>query len=192
MAEMEITREDVAGRAKVHKLAVDDPKGAVALALRIKHPWYRCQALSCAAEQMAGSERQKWLLKALEVAREQSEANRIVTVSSWPIRVLGGSSPSIAAQHVAELVGLAETEPHTLRRAHALQALAFSVADHPGLLELVVPTLVEALLSGHGWRIDRCIRDTFEMVRRARPDLLRGVALHHKPNRQQKRLLESI
>ena len=173
-------------------MAPDDPKGAAAIARRIKHPWYRCQALAYAAECSRDAERARLLQESVQAAQAQDEPNRVVTVAGWPVRVLAETSPAQAADLIRQLVGIAETEPHHLRRANALQALAFSVANRPELLKLIVPALAAALLSGSGWRIGRIIRHTFELVRATHPELLRSLALHHKANRQQQRLLASI
>ncbi|WP_057917451.1 hypothetical protein [Lysobacter antibioticus] len=192
MSEMEITREDVAGRARAGKLAPLDIGRSLETARGIKHPWYRCQALATTAEYMTGRDQERVLSESLAAAHEQDETNRVVTVSSWPIRVLAKIRPELAAKYVEDLVALAETEPHNLRRSHALQSLAYSVSGHPGLLGRVVPALVESLIGGHGPRIDRCIRDTFELVLSARRDLAWTVAMHHKPNNLQSRLLAAI
>lgn len=40
--------------------------------------------------------------------------------------------------------------------------------------------------------MDRVIRDTFGLVRTTNPELLYTLALHHKANRQQEKLLASI
>lgn len=192
MSEMEITREDVAGRARAGKLAPLDIDRSLQTARGIKHPWYRCQALATAAEHMAGRDQERVVLESLAAGHEQDEVNRVVTVSSWPIRVLAKVRPELAAKHVEDLVALAETEPHNLRRSHALQSLAYAVSGHPELLGRVVPALVGALVGGHGPRIDRCIRDTFELVLSVSSDLARTVAMHHKPNNQRSRLLAAI
>lgn len=192
MSEMEITREDVAGRTRVGKLAPLDTGRALKAAHAIKHPWYRCQALSMAAEYMTGPDQRRVLMSALAAAQELGEVNRIVSVSSWPIRELVAADSGSAGKYVVALVALAETEPHNLRRAHALQALALAVSSCPDLLGCVVPALVTALIGGHGTRIDRCIRDTFELVQSVRPDLAWSVAMHHKPGNQQSRLLARI
>lgn len=189
---MEITASDVRGRAQVDRLAASDPKAALKLANTIAHAWYRCQSITAAAEQLRGKEQLTALSAALAAAKEQSEPNRVVSVASWPVKVLAKVNPDKAAQWVAELVAFAETEPHNLRRAHALQRLAFVTSPYPGLLSLVVPALAEALLGGRGPRIDRVIRDTYELVRSTHPHLLRPLALHHKANRQQQRLLASL
>ena len=192
MWKTDITPGDVRGRSQVSALAPKDPRAALELAHRIKHPWYRCQSLAAVAEFLRGKEQLVALNAALAAAREQGEPNRIVTVASWPIRVLARVAPANAEACLAGLVATAESEPHNLRRAHALQALARAVSPHPSLLEKVVPALVEALLGGHGPRIDRVIRDTFELVRSARPELLRSLALHHKANQQQRKLLATL
>lgn len=192
MSELEITRDDVGGRARVWKMAPNDPKAVAIAAHRIRHPWYRCQALTRAAEFSNGPRRSALLDSAFEAAREQREPNRIVTVSSWPIRVLAGFSPERTAELIGDLVKIAETEPHNLRRAHALQMLAFSISSQPELLRLIVPAMVATVLGGGGYRMDRVIRDIFEMVRASNPELLGALALHHKPGNQQKKLLDSI
>ena len=192
MGEHSISREDVVGRSRVDATAADDPKLALKIARAIKHPWYRCQALTTVAENVRGKQRQDLLLAALKAAQEQAETNRIVTVSSWPLRVLANSNPEIAEAHLDRLLELAEHEPHNLRRAHALQALAFALSTNTTLLSKVVPVLAEAIIGGGGWRIDRCIRDTFELVRLTNPELLPALAHHHKPNRLQERLLATI
>ena len=186
---MEITASDVRDRAKVDRLAATDPKAALKLANTIAHAWYRCQSITAAAEQLRGREQLDALSAALAAAKEQIEPNRVVTVASWPVRVLAKVDPNRAAQWVPELVAIAETEPHNLRRSHALQSLAFVTSPYPEILKLVIPALVDALLGGRGPRIDRVIRDTFELVRTTHPQLLQPLALHHKANAQQQRLL---
>ena len=192
MSEMEIKREDVAGRARAGKLAPLDIGRSLETARAIRHPWYRCQALATTAEHMTGRDQERVLLESLAAAHEQGEINRVVTVSFWPIRVLAKVRPELAAKHVEGLLALAETEPHNLRRSHALQALAVAVSGYPDLLGSVVPALVAALIGGHGPRIDRCIRDNFVLIVQARPDLAWSVASHHKANRQQSLLLARI
>ena len=192
MCESSISRSDVQGRSRVWELAPIDPDGAAVLARKIKHPWYRCQALARVAECSRGPRRSQLLAASILAAQEQSEPNRVVTVSSWPARVLAGSAPTEALSLVRQLVGTAELEVHNLRRAHALQALGASVADYRDLLGLVVPALVRAILGGGGPRMDRVIRETFELVRTTNPELLQSLALHHKVNAKQQMLLASL
>ncbi|WP_242108912.1 hypothetical protein [Luteimonas aquatica] len=158
----------------------------------IPHAWYRCQALTAAAEQLGGKEQMAALSAAFAAAKEQSEPNRVVTVACWPVRVLAAVKPQLATEWISELLIVAETEHHNLRRSHALQSLAFVTLPYPKLVKIVTPALVEALLGGHGPRIDRVIRDTFEIVRSTHPQLLRSLALHHKAGRQQQKLLAAI
>ncbi|MCC5086614.1 hypothetical protein [Xanthomonas campestris] len=115
-----------------------------------------------------------------------------MTVASWPVAAMAEGSPAPAADVIRQLLGIAETEPHNLRRAHALQALARRVSYLPELLGLIVPALAAAILGGGGPRMDRVIRDTFELVRTTNPELLYSLALHHKANQQQQKLFASI
>lgn len=186
---MDAVGRGVRARSQVDRLAITDPNAALKLASSIDHSWYRCQSLVAVAEQLHGKAQTDALSAALAAAREQFEPNRVVTVASWPVRILARIDPDAAAQQLTELVAIAATEPHNLRRAHALQRLAFVVSQYPSLLRLVVPALSEALLGGYGSRIDRVIRDTFNVVRLTHPELLRPLALHHKSNQQQQKLL---
>jgi len=189
---MEVSASDVRGRAQVSRLAATDPKAALKLACTINHAWYRCQSLTAAAEQLRGKEQLAALSKAFAAAKEQSEPNRVVTVASWPVGALAKVKPQLAAEWAAELMTIADTEPHNLRRAHALQTLAFKTSPYPEVLGLVTPALAATLFGGHGPRIDRVIRDTFELVRSTHPHLLRDLARHHKANQQQQKLLASL
>lgn len=169
-----------------------DPKAALRVACTIPHAWYRCQSLTAAAVELRGKEQLAALFKAFAAAKEQDEPNRVVTVAGWPVGALAKVDPQLAAEWTSELLTIAETEPHNLRRAHALQALAFTASPHSGLLQMVVPALAKTLLGGRGPRIDRVIRDTFALVRATHPHMLRDLAMHHKANRQQQKLLASI
>ena len=188
----DITKEDVVGRSRVNKLAATDTELAAKTAHSIKHPWYRCQSLSMVAEHINGKRKEKLLLEALEVAKEQSDINRIVTVSAWPMRHLVEVSPDIAKHHIEALVELANREPHTLRRAHALSSLALSVSKSKDHLKLIVPSLVKALLNGHGWRIERIIRSSIPLVQAVQPISIDALLNHHSDNRKKRQLYNEL
>src|ERR1043165_7689554 len=125
---MEITRDDVQGRARATALAETDADAAADAAYRIRHPWYRCQALTAAAEAQQDKLRAMRLIDdAFRAAKEQDEINRIVTVACWPLRVCVRLASEIADAALAELLVTASREPHTLRRGDALHALLFAV-----------------------------------------------------------------
>src|SRR3954463_1419363 len=76
-------------RDRVAVLARTNPAEALELARTIKDPWFRCQALSLAAEH--GPDRhsqQRAIGEAFAAASELREPNRVVTVSSWPVKAL--------------------------------------------------------------------------------------------------------
>jgi hypothetical protein len=180
MADASITRDDVLGRSLSDKLSLTDPQKALKVARAIRHPWYRCQALSKVAEHWGTKAQRLGLLEeALAAAKEQREINRIVTVSAWPLGVMVGIEPDTVRDHLNRLVNLAIGEGHTLRRADALYAVARAIRDNPSLLEAVVPALMEALLNGRGWRIDRLIRLTVEIIKSSMPEVADKLMEHH-------------
>ena len=187
-----ITAADVRGRAMVIGTAPHDPDAAAKMAARIAHPWYRCQALTISAEHCTGPKRRRLVEAALAAAFEQEEPNRIVSVAFWPLRVLVADAVDGVEAKVRELLEVAGREPHNLRRAHALQRLICAVESNRDCLELVVPPLVAALVGGHGPRIERVIRDTFEQTRRARPDLAFQAAMHHKAGAKRDAMLGAL
>lgn len=188
MHAVSITREVLKGRSLV---VWNAPQPAISAneAHQIVDPWFRCQVLASCAEGLSSDERLPLIDAALTAARELDSPNRIVSVAAWPIRVVAGTAPDRCADEIRQLVAIAETEPHHLRRADALQLLAASTAEYPPLLALVVPALVEALLGGRGTRIDRCIDDTFDLVAMTHPELLPALALHHRGGEPRTRLL---
>ena len=128
------------------------------------------------------------LNEALQSAEEQTEINRVVTVARWPLRVMVSVDVDAVALHLRRFVKLAYREPHTLRRADALFSIASSVSDKPELLILVTPALVETLLQSYGWRTDRLIEWSVDMIRTVMPKALGGLAAHHRPGSKKQRL----
>lgn len=189
MVDSTITRADVAGRAHVGAVVLTEPDKALRIARAIRHPWYRCQSLSMVAEHWGtDAQRMALLNEALQSAEEQSEINRVVTVASWPLRVMVSIDASAAALHLKRFVELASQERHTLRRADALYSIASCVSDKAELLILVAPALVEALLQSYGWRADRLIEWSVDMVRVVMPEALGGLVAHHRPGGKKRRL----
>lgn len=193
MVDSTITKEDVAGRARVRKLVLTEPHEALKVARAIRHPWYRCQSLSIVAEHWGNAAQRKHVLvEALRSAEEQTQINRIVTVASWPLRVMTSIDVDAVPQHLGRFVELANQEPHSLRRADSLFALAISVSGRSELLVLVIPSLVDALLLSYGWRTDRLIEHSLQMVRTVMPEALGPLVARHRPGSKKRRLEESL
>jgi hypothetical protein len=190
---VEITPQDVQGRARVSKLAETDARSAAETAYAIRHPWYRCQALTAAAEvELESSKALKLVDDAFSAAREQDEINRIVTVASWPLKLCVRLAPERAAAALRELVAMAAGEPHTLRRSDALHSLLFAVKDTPKLKALVLPPLVEAISQSRGWRIERIIADVAPLAKDDYPEYVSRLLGAHRENREKRKLLEEL
>ena len=193
MVDPSIATEDVAGRARVQKLVLTAPSEALKIARAIRHPWYRCQALSMVAEHWGNAaQRKDVLMESLRSADEQTQINRIVTVASWPLRVMTSIDIDAAPEHLGRFVELANQEPHSLRRADALFALANAVSEGAELLILVVPSLVDALLLSYGWKTDRLIVWSLPMVATVMPEALAPLVARHRPGSKKKRLEDSL
>src|SRR5712691_9608674 len=168
---MDITPQDVQGRAQATKLAATERAAEVAYAIR--HPWYRCQALTSAAEAEPNRARAMNLIgDAFRAAQEQDEINRIVTVASGPLKICTRLSPETAEVKVRELIELASKEPHTLRRSDALHAIVSAVKGTPALRAQVLPSLVDSLTLGRGWRIERLIADVALVAKHDHPEFI--------------------
>ena len=117
-------------RHRVAAIATTKPLEALELAKQIADPWFRCQALSIAAAHARDQRtRNSAIDEALRVANELREPNRVVTVSSWPLKalVLAGQMSRVSSE-VERLLRLIATEPSPVRRADALRFLLGAVS----------------------------------------------------------------
>ena len=112
-------------RDRVAAIARTAPREALALARSIKDPWFRCQALSIAAVHTSDARsRKSALADAFAAANQLGEANRVVTVSSWPVKALALTGQmSTVSSEVARLLHLISVESSPVRRADALRYL---------------------------------------------------------------------
>jgi hypothetical protein len=155
---MRITSADVEGRREAQALARTDVRRAFAVARAIRHPWYRCQALSSVAETMpATRERDAVLARAVDAAFEQSEPNRIATVGSWPLRVMVRLGDADANRLVAKLVAVLEEEPHGLRRLDGLAAVLAPLLPFEELRANAWRPFLAAAQLSTGWRTERIV-----------------------------------
>lgn len=148
----------VAGRADVDRLAIQNPKEALAIARKIQHPWYRCQAITSIIE--ANPKRfdaLELLEEALSAAYSQPELNRIASVSFWPLKALVDANPSLAEKHTKKLLQIIGEEPHSLRSLHGIHGILRGVWANQSLRELVLKPFIETADVCPGWRADRIV-----------------------------------
>jgi hypothetical protein len=130
----EIKNEDVSGRDRVWDLVKDSELNvALDLARAIKHPWYRCQSLSRVAEiREPLSEKRELIREAVQAALECEEPNRIVTVASWPLKVMAdnGLAEDIREQ-LDPLLEILKQEENPVRRIDALAHLVAAFRNGP-------------------------------------------------------------
>ena len=120
-------------RNRVAAIAKTQPLEALVLARSIDDPWFRCQALSIAAVHVHDRRSRSVAIDdAFTAANELEEPNRVVTVSSWPVKALAlaGQMSSLSSE-VARLLKVVSTESSPVRRADALLYLLGSVSIAP-------------------------------------------------------------
>ena len=155
---MRITSADVEGRREAQALARTDVRRALAVARAIRHPWYRCQALSSVAEAMTATrERDAVLAQAVDAAFEQSEPNRIACVGSWPLRIMVRLGEADANRLVPRLLAVLEEEPHGLRRLDGLATVLGPLLPFEDLRAKAWRPFLAAAQMSTGWRTERIV-----------------------------------
>lgn len=128
---------------------------AAAIASKISDPWFRCQALSKTALLAPYKQDQLQLIReALKSGAACSDSNRIVTVSSWPVKafyILGHQAEEDEA--AISLLQMILSEPSPVRRADALNYLLGAVVGGPSetfwrIFDAFISACTEKLQSG--------------------------------------------
>jgi hypothetical protein len=117
-------------RDRVASIAGTKPEQALELARRISDPWFRCQALSFAAVHASDRRtRARAIDEAFASANDLHEPNRVVSVSSWPVKALTmtGDNARVPAE-ATRLLQIISTENSPVRRADALRLLLGGVS----------------------------------------------------------------
>jgi len=98
--------------------------------------WYRCQALArMALYSLDRNEQMNILNDSFRAARLCASPNRIVTVGSWPVKVLFNLGYNEAGEKRAqELLELIQTENSPVKRGDALEFLLGAVINAPSEL----------------------------------------------------------
>ena len=152
------TREGVLGRRRVDELLRTDVGKAEGAALAIRHPWYRCQAITAVARAVSETGKIKKLLTlALNAASEQDEPNRVVSVASWPLSTLITGDPAQTRTETLKLLKLIAPEPNCVRRADGLLMLISAVHSDPGLRQAVLMPLLAAIKESKGRKAPRIL-----------------------------------
>ena len=140
-------------RELVHKLASAEPMRALEVARSISEPWYRCQSLAQVAWTLKDRNQYKRVIKeALAAAYEENEPNRIVSVASWPVRVMVARSDPRLSAVVDGLLQKIQLQANPVRRADALLFLFEAVYYESGLRDSVLDALLRACEEMNSWK----------------------------------------
>jgi hypothetical protein len=120
-------------RDQVAQHAAADPRGALRVAEKIPDPWFRCQALAyVACHTTNAAARNRIISSAFQAALLTGEPNRIVVVSSWPLKALCGSGqPEKLGKEVDRRLGIIAQEGSPVRRADALNMMLGAIVKGP-------------------------------------------------------------
>jgi hypothetical protein len=153
-----ITPEDVKGRSESAKQLARDRPRALKIARSIRHPWYRCQALTAVAEgESSPHVCESLLAEALSAAYEQSEPNRVVSVAAWPLHHLSIVNPAEAKIVIRRLLGIIATEPHGLRKLDGIARILCAVIGSAEMRIMIMPAFNKAMSASFGWRTERIL-----------------------------------
>jgi len=181
---LQITAADVHGRAEATRLARTDTRAAFAVARKIAHPWYRCQALTAIAEEIAPPrERVATLMEAFKAAYEQPEPNRVACVGAWPLRALVAIDAAAARREVERLLETISKGPHGLRRLDGLRGILGAVLSSAELRAHVLPAFIHAADASTGWRTERTVSFMAQALGNVDLDAAKALLHNRTPNR---------
>jgi len=150
--------QSVQMRNRVDKLVRSGPAAAKRVALKIPHPWYRCQSLTTVAEHRP-RECEAILRKALSAAKECHDENRRVVVACWPLHAaLQAKCKTLATEILRYCEGQLAKDDHPISRWQAAFRVLCSVREVPHLARSFFPAFRKATACGHGWRVERYLR----------------------------------
>ena len=165
-------------RDRAIRTAARDPAAAREMALAIKDPWFRCQALASAARHADEAKVQQVAQESLVAAAECHDDYKRAAVAAWPIRALvERGRAALALDALGQARQRALTAAPYASRAEALLSLL------QGGWHLGASTrrqLVEDLVALHAtdsfWRVGRALVDALEMLGKEDRDLARAIA----------------
>jgi hypothetical protein len=179
-----VIADGVKGRSDTDGLVAVDHEAALLVARNIRHPWYRCQALSAVAEsEPRAVVREALLSESLTAAFELTEPNRVVTVAGWPLARLIHTNPGKANFFILRLLEVISQEPHGLRKLDGLASILLRVSRVSVLRELVLPPFLAAATASTGWRTERIVAFTAQLLWESDPKAAETLLASRSANR---------
>ena len=131
---------------------------AYKIAKSIKHPWYKCQALSSVAEKSSKASIDSILEQAFSSAMQCHDQNRRVTVACWPLWVaIKNDRTKLISGFLKQCTIQINQEMDPLSKWCVCDVL-YRIKAKPNLLNDFFETFKSATSKGHGWRIERMIK----------------------------------
>ncbi|XZG71279.1 hypothetical protein ACTSKR_05270 [Chitinibacteraceae bacterium HSL-7] len=145
-------------RNQVDKKLENNYTQAYEIAKSIKHPWYKCQALSAVADKTSNTSIDSILEQAFNSAMQCHDQNRRVTVACWPLWVaIRHDRTKLISGFLKQCTIQINQEMDPLSKWCACDVLC-TIKSKPNLLNDFYDTFASATTKGHGWRIERMIK----------------------------------
>lgn len=145
-------------RRQVSENVAKDIAQAYELAKSLRHPWYKCQALSEVADHSTSKSIRRILQESFDSAMNCHDQNRRVSVACWPLRVaIKNNLKDLANSFLAQCINQLNQEMDPISKWCAA-SVVYTIKVDTDLLKSFYNTFVNATSKGHGWRVEREIK----------------------------------
>lgn len=161
-------------RNKVKQLVNSDIDKATRLAAEINDPWFKSQALAFVADKIGDRKRKEKIIEqSFSSALEADNPNRVVSVSSWPLRVLSEfKEAELVNAEVNKLIIILEKESHPVRKLDALLNLIHALHHGPiEALNTAVKKYVEIAKICKSWKKDAGLYEIALLLKKHDPKI---------------------
>lgn len=144
-------------RRRVQKHVEIDIERAYEIAVSIKHPWFKCQALSMIAKFTRESAVNGLLDDSFNSAMDCHDENRRVSVACWPMEVAIERGRSDKAEKFLKRCALELAKDSDPISRWCAVSVVHSIKTDVKLLSLFFNDFQRATAQGHGWKVERAI-----------------------------------
>ncbi|QZA82275.1 hypothetical protein [Deefgea piscis] len=150
--------QGVALRKQVNQIVSQDIDAAYLLAKSIRHPWYRCQALSAVAEKASDFSINKILSESFQSAMMCHDSNRRVCVACRPLLVaINRNREKLMNEFLHQCMKEINSPMDPLSKWCSVDVLIV-IKKKQSLLDLFIKTFIKSTSKGYGWRVIRAIK----------------------------------
>lgn len=145
-------------RHQVSENVANDITQAYELAKSIRHPWYKCQALSTIADYSTKTSIKSILQESFDSAMKCHDHNRRVSIACRPLRIaIKNDLRDLANSFLEQCINQINHEMDPISKWCAA-SIVHTIKVDSDLLKSFYNTFVSATSKGHGWCVEREIK----------------------------------